>query len=234
MCTRLTLATTPDVLRAHFPDYAIPDGWRPRYNVAPGQPLLVVPNTQPPRATFYLWGLIPPWAKPDAHGRYRSFVNARAETAWEKPAFRSSARYRRCLILADGFYEWTGPKGDRQPWRFIVDQGAPFAIAGLWARKETPDGSELLTCTLLTTEANERVRPFHPRMPVILPREAFDLWLRPGPLTADEARPWLQPFPAERMQAYPVTRSVNNPRFDEPAAIQPLSQPGAQASLLEL
>ncbi|NPA26246.1 MAG: SOS response-associated peptidase [Chloroflexi bacterium] len=231
MCTRLTLATSPERLQAAFPEFRIPTGWRPRYNLAPNQPLLVVPNASPEQATFYLWGFIPRWAKPDPQGRYRSFINARAETLWQKPTFRSAARYRRCLILADGFYEWTGPKGQRQPWRFIVDQGEPFAIAGIWDRLLTPDGSELLTCALLTTEANERVRPLHPRMPVILPREAFDLWLRPGELTYDEARPWLAPFPAERMQGYPVTRRVNNPRYDEPDAIRPLPDERGQAQL---
>ena len=233
MCTRLTLTADATALQAAFPQFELPAAWQPRYNIAPGQPLLVVPNTPQRQGTFFVWGLIPAWAKPDARGRYRSFVNARAETAAHKPAFRGPMRYRRCLVLADGFYEWHGPKGRRQPWRFTLRDGRPFALAGLWDRHLTPDGSELLTCAVLTTAANEVVRPIHDRMPVILPPEAYDLWLQPEPVDPATLTPWLRPYPAEEMRGYPVHPRVNNPRYDRPDAIEPWQPPQAHALPLE-
>ncbi len=225
MCTRISLTADAATLQAKFPQYAIPEQWQPRYNIAPGQPLLVVPNTTPPRATFYLWGLIPAWAKPDARGRYRTFPNARAETAALRPAFRAALRRRRCLVLADGFYEWHGPKGQRQPWRFTLRDGRPFALAGLWERHFTPDGSELLTCAVLTTQANRLIRPIHHRMPVILPPEAYSAWLHPGERSADEVEKWLRPYPASQMRGYPVHPRVNDARYDRPEAVRPWQPP---------
>ncbi len=225
MCTRISLTLDAVALQTAFPDYAIPREWRPRYNIAPGGPVLVVPNTAPPRATFFVWGLIPPWARPDARGRFRSFVNARAETAGQKPAFRAALRRRRCLVLADGFYEWHGPKGQRQPWRFTLRDGRPFALAGIWERRWTADGSEILTCAILTTQANARVRPIHPRMPVILPPEAYAIWLQPGEVAPQDLAPYLRPYPPEAMRGYPVHPRVNNPRYDRDDAVRPWTPP---------
>ncbi len=233
MCTRISLTLDAAALQAAFPDFGIPEGWRPRYNIAPGGPVLVVPNTVPPRATFFVWGLIPAWARPDARGRYRQFVNARAETAGQKPAFRAALRRRRCLVLADGFYEWHGPKGRRQPWRFTRRDGQPFALAGIWERHWTADGSELLTCAVLTTEANEVVRPVHHRMPVIVPPEAYDLWLRADEVPPDRLAPLWTPYPAAAMQGYPVHPRVNNPRYDQPDAVQPWTPPQGLSLPLE-
>ena len=172
------------------------------------------------------WGLIPAWAKEPNIG-YK-LINARAETAHEKPSFRAAFRARRCLIPADGFYEWAkaGKGKAKQPWLFGMKEGAGFAFAGLWeswtvreglaltgSLAELAPGDALETCTILTTEANETVAPVHPRMPVILPAEALDPWL------AGESVP-LAPYPAEAMTAHPVSTLVNKPANDDARCVE--------------
>ncbi len=233
MCTRISLAQDAAALQAAFPDIAIPAGWQPRYNLAVGGPVLAVPNRAPWQATVFLWGFIPPWARADARGRYRMFANARAETAAQKPTFRAAWRHHRCLVLADGFYEWHGPKGQRQPWYFRLRSGRPFALAGLWSRHLSPDGSEHLTCAVLTTAANERVRPVHARMPVILPPEAYAAWLREDEVPAATLQALLRPYPAADLEGYPVHPRVNNPRYEAPDAVQPWHPPRPRRLPLE-
>jgi putative SOS response-associated peptidase YedK len=163
------------------------------------------------------WGLVPEGA-PETD---RGFINARAETAWQKPSFRDAFARRRCLIPATGFYEWQSvsmkPKR-RQPWVFSLASGRPFAFAGLW---EPParDGASP-TCTILTTEPNEVTRPVHDRMPVILAPEGYGRWLDPEPRGSLALRPLLRPYPAPAMTAWPVSTAVNNPRCDEPACLE--------------
>ena len=207
---------------------------RPRYNVAPGQSIAAVRLAAGGRRLSMLrWGLIPGWAKEPNIG-YR-MINARAETAHEKPAFRAAFRARRCLIPADGFYEWQRLGKTRQPWLFQMKQGGVFAFAGLWESWEVREGTALTgpladfgpgdaleTCTILTTEANGTVAPVHPRMPVILPPEAFAPWL------AGEAVP-LAPYPAEAMTAHPVSTLVNKPANDDARCVAPLAGDTARA-----
>ncbi|HEY8342881.1 MAG TPA: SOS response-associated peptidase [Calditerricola sp.] len=178
----------------------------PRYNVAPAQDVLaVVPNSDGGRKAVRLrWGLVPSWAREPKAGP----INARAETAAEKPMFRQSIRRRGCLILADGFYEWDNREPRKQPYLFRLEDEAPFAFAGLWERWEGP-GGPLLTCCLLTARANELVAPIHDRIPVILRPEWEASWLDLEIAAPRELEPALEPYPAEEMQSYPVSTRVN-------------------------
>lgn len=192
----------------------------PRYNIAPTQPVAVIgiqPKTGHRRLTQLRWGLVPR----DALGRERGFINARSETAWDKPAFREAFARRRCLIPATGFYEWQKLDARRrQPWLIRLAAPGPFAFAGLWepapaVPRATP------TCTILTTEPNEVACRVHDRMPVILDPADYALWLDPTVVLAAELRPLLRPFPAAAMTAYPVSTRVNNAAFDDPACLDP-------------
>lgn len=194
----------------------------PRYNLAPSQPLLAA-RTAPDgtRELAYLrWGLVPTWSKGPDH-RF-TMINARAETLDQKPAYRGPFRYRRCLIPTEGFYEWKPERGGKQPYLIRMRSGWPFALAGLWDHWQDPTGSELETCTLIVTEANALVAPIHERMPVILPSEAWDTWLDPHHQDTRFLRSLLIPCASEAMEAFPVSRAVNNTRYDDASLIEPL------------
>ncbi len=223
MCGRFTLTADPDELRQAFPWLNIPDGLTPRYNVAPSQPVAVVPNDGKNQMDFYLWGLVPSWAKDPSIGD--RLINARAETLTEKPSFRSAFRRRRCLILADGFYEWRQEPGrkSKTPMYARLTSGQPFAFAGLWERWDPPDGSTLLSCTIITTQPNSLMEPIHNRMPVILPESAYKLWLDPGEPDQRQLAALLKPYPPAEMAAYPVSTLVNSPDNDQAACIAPLA-----------
>jgi putative SOS response-associated peptidase YedK len=180
----------------------------------------VAPDGEEREVTHVRWGLIPGWAKDPA--ALPLLINARAETAAEKPAFRGAMRYRRCLVPADGFFEWQRVGREKQPFHMRRRDGAPFALAGLWERWLGPDGSEIDTCALLTTEANELMRPIHDRMPVILDPPDFDLWLDPSVQDVEAIRPLLRPYPSEAMVAFPVSPLVNSARNDDPQCVLPL------------
>lgn len=219
MCGRYTLSTPGPVLAERFHLSNIPD-LPPRYNVAPTQPVPVVRLAQGTERELSLlrWGLVPSWADGVSVGN--RMINARAETVAEKPSFRSALRQRRCLVLADGFFEWTkAAGGKKQPWLFRLTTGGPFAFAGLWERWTKGEGGPLETCTVLTTEANDVVRPVHERMPVILTEGAEEMWLDPSARPEDLLR-LLVPLPAEGMAAGAVLPWVNNPRHDDPRRLE--------------
>jgi len=221
MCGRFTLTADPNELRQTFPWLNIPDDLPPRYNVAPSQPVAVVPNDGRNQLDFFVWGLIPSWAKDPSIGN--RMINARAETLQEKPTFRAPFRHRRCLIPANGFYEWKqdpGRKG-KIPTYIKLKSEKPFAFAGLWDRWLSPDGSEVLSCTIITTTPNQMMQEIHNRMPVILPEESYQLWLDPGNPDVSHLQALLKPYPGEEMIAYPVSPLVNNPANDDPTCIQP-------------
>ncbi|MDD5467477.1 MAG: SOS response-associated peptidase [Anaerolineales bacterium] len=221
MCGRFTLTAEISALQDSFPWLYIPPELAPRYNVAPSQPVAVVPNDGKDRIDFFVWGLIPSWAKDPAIGN--RMINARTETLAEKPTFRAPFRRKRCLILTDGFFEWTARsdgKGKTPMYLRMVD-GKPFAFAGLWDTWFSPDGSEVRSCTIITTEPNELVRPIHNRMPVILPPSAYREWLTPGEGNITALQAMLKPYPASEMVAYPVSRLVNDPKSDRPEVILP-------------
>ena len=228
MCGRFTQRMTWRELHERMDLIGTPLNLRPRYNVAPSQDVAVVrPNEDGRTLAMLRWGLIPAWAREPNIG-YK-LINARAETAAEKPSFRSAWRHRRCLIPADGFYEWKREGKTRQPWLFEMRDAAPFAFAGLWEQWRIPEGAALTgslaerppgdaveTCTILTTAANETVAPVHGRMPVILPPEACGPWL------AGEDVP-LVPYPADGMTAHPVSTHVNRPANDDPRCVEPIA-----------
>jgi putative SOS response-associated peptidase YedK len=205
-----------------LPGLELPDELPQRYNVAPTQPVAVVANNGQNKLEFFHWGLIPSWAKDPKIGN--RMINARAETVAEKTSFRVPYRRRRCLVLADGFYEWRKEPGRKAktPMYIQLKSGKPFAFAGLWDLWRSPQDEALLSCTLITTTPNELVAQIHNRMPVILSPEAYDLWLDPAEQNPNRLDAWLKPYPAAEMTAFPVSTLVNNPRNDAPECILPL------------
>jgi len=222
MCGRFTLAADPAEIEREFEGARVPDAYTARYNIAPTQPVLAIPNTGDGRLAFFIWGLIPSWAQDPSIGN--RLINARGETLAEKPAFRGSYKYRRCLILADGFYEWKASKETKAkvPHYVTMADGRPFAIAGLWSEWRAADGSDVLSCTIVTTSANSLVRPIHDRMPVVLPPQARSTWLDPSPRAPSELANLLKPFAADLMRTLPVSTRVNNPANDDPDCIAPV------------
>jgi len=221
MCGRFTLTSSPQRLRARFSLSAAPDAVAPRYNIAPSQPVLVIPNRPERVLRPARWGLIPHWAT-DASIGHR-MINARAETLASRAAFRAALERRRCLIPADGFYEWQREgRARRAPFYVRGRDGEPFAMAGLWDVWRRPDGEAVASCAIITTAANEAVAEIHDRMPVILAPEAYDPWLTRAPLHLDALVSWLIACPDEWLEAYRVSNLVNVPAHDEPACIAPL------------
>lgn len=222
MCGRFSLNADPTQLKKMFPWLTIPDEMQPRYNVAPTQPVAVVPNDGQDKLDFFVWGLIPSWAKDPQMGS--RMINARSETVDEKPSFRAGFRRRRCLVLADGFYEWKRTPGTKSktPMYISMKSKDTFALAGLWEIWHAKDGSEVRSCTIITTEPNDFLKEIHNRMPVILPPDTYRFWLDTGEPDTAELKALLKPFPSEGMTAYPVSKAVNNPANDVPACIQPI------------
>jgi putative SOS response-associated peptidase YedK len=219
MCGRFTLFIDPKDLMEAFPGFAVPDTWTPRYNIAPSQPVAVIANNGKNEIEYFRWGLIPSWAKDPKIGN--RMINARAETVAEKPSFRAAYRRRRCLVLADGFYEWRKEPGQKAktPMYIKLASGGPFAFAGLWESWHAPDDQNVLSCTIITTTPNDLVKKIHNRMPVILDPKAYDLWLDSEERSPDQLGEWLRPYPASEMTAYPVSRLVNSPQNDVPACV---------------
>ena len=219
MCGRYTLASPTERLAEEFGLDGTSVELAPNYNVAPTQGVAVVLEEGGQRRLEVLrWGLIPPWA--DDPGIGSRMINARSETAPGKPSFRRAFRERRCLIPADGFYEWQRTNGAKQPYYIHMEDGRPFAFAGLWESWSKGGEGELRTCTILTTGANALVGEVHDRMPVILAADAYDVWLVPAS-ERDELTGLLAPYPEDEMEAYPVSRFVNSPQNNDPRCIEP-------------
>jgi putative SOS response-associated peptidase YedK len=219
MCGRFALKTPPRTIQEHF---QLPEtvDLSPRYNIAPSQEIAAVrllPEKGIRQLDMLHWGLIPHWAR-DMKIGYR-MINARAETLAQKPSFRAAFKKRRCLIIADGFYEWKHAGKAKQPFYVHLKNGAVFAFAGLWESWHSPDGSTLESCTIITTSANELISEIHDRMPVILPPSQYGSWLQVS--TPEQSLQQLfAPYPAEAMEAYRVSAEVNSPRNDTPACIK--------------
>jgi putative SOS response-associated peptidase YedK len=222
MCGRFTLTVDPAELKQEFGEFTFPAQFAPRFNIAPTQPVLAIPNDDKNEADFFVWGLIPMWAKDPAIGN--RLINARGETLEEKPAFRGSLKYKRCLILADGFYEWKSVPGRKTKTPFFIHMKdrKPFAFAGLWDSWNSPDGSLIKSCTIITTEPNELMAIIHNRMPAILHPRDYAKWLDPSPQTPDQLKPLIKSFPADVMDAYPVSPLVNKPSNDAPELVVPV------------
>jgi putative SOS response-associated peptidase YedK len=217
MCGRYTLSTPAGRLAEEFElDSAVEIS--PSYNVAPTQQVAAVLEDEDGRRLEMLrWGLVPFWA--DNPGIGTRMINARSETAPEKPSFRRAFRGRRCLIAADGFYEWKRENGGKQPYYFRMQDGRPFAFAGLWESWEKGDGA-LRTCAILTTRANPVLEGIHERMPVILPSDAYNAWLD-SDADREELGELMIPYPGDDLETYPVSRFVNSPRNNDERCIEP-------------
>ena len=224
MCGRFTLKTDPETLTETFPGFTTPaaDEMTPRYNITPSQRVAVVANNGENSVEFFQWGLIPSWAKDPKIGN--RMINARSETLAEKPSFRTPYKRRRCLILSDGFYEWRAEPGSKTktPFYIRLKSEKPFAFAGLWeAWSPNIDDDPLLSCTIITTSPNALMETIHRRMPVILEPDGYEQWLDPSEQSPKQLDGLLQSYPAEEMEAYPVSRLVNRPSNDSPDCIAP-------------
>lgn len=224
MCGRFTLATDLKIIAERFAAPALTvEASKPRYNIAPTQLVIVVGDDGKRYMKQMRWGLIPSWAKDPSIGN--RMINARAETLAEKPAFRNPLKNSRCIIPADGFYEWQKLGKVKQPVRILLKSRQPFGFAGLWGRWQSPKGEEVLSCTIITTAANELLNAVHDRMPVILTRDAEAAWLNPNTQETETLLPLLKQFPPDEMEFYPVSREVNSPQIDKPSNIEPINIP---------
>ena len=224
MCGRYTLSAPADLLHDLF-ELETGVEVSPRFNIAPSQEAAAVrvdSSDGSRRLDHFRWGLVPFWAKDAGIGN--RMINARAETVMDKPAYRSSFRRKRCLVIATGFYEWQQTGGPKQPFFFQMIGGQPFAMAGLWDRWEKGD-EPLETFTIITTHPNEVVEPVHKRMPVILQPADYAAWLDPEQDDKASLSSLLGPFPAALMEGYPVSTYVNNPANEGPRCSEPMGQP---------
>jgi putative SOS response-associated peptidase YedK len=224
MCGRFTLTADGNSVQLALGLESTPT-LTPRYNIAPSQPLAIITNDAPKQVSYHTWGLVPQWAK-DPSIAYK-MINARSETAHEKPSFKAAFKYRRCLIPADGYFEWqASDKKNKTPMYIFLNEHKIFAFAGLWEVWHAPDGSEIRSCTILTTDSNEKTKAIHHRMPVILQPDDYDTWLH----SDDEKvkRALMQPFASEAMDIYPVSTVVNKPANDSPENIVPVETGGMQ------
>ena len=225
MCGRFIQIANPEKIKAILPDMEVDEaaaaGFHPRYNIAPSQDILTVINTPVPRLTNTHWGLIPFWAKDKSIGT--RMINARAETLSSKPSYRDPFKKRRCIIFTDGFYEWKGDGKTRTPFFIRMKTGESFAMAGLWDRwTDVLAGHDILSSTIITTTANALIAGIHDRMPVILEPGTYGLWLSPTPVSDRELTAYLQPFDDTAMEAWEVSRLVNNPGNESSECIRPV------------
>lgn len=221
MCGRALLTVSGDDLEQTF-GYRVPAGYRPRYNIAPSQPVLVLRDADGARRFDLLsWGLVPSWAKADAP--LRPMINARAETIATKPMFRTAFARQRCLVVIDGFYEWQASPGGKRPHLIQFRDRAPFTLAGIWERWEGGE-APLESCAIVTTEASDSISALHDRMPVILPPADRDAWLHPG-ASRSELESLLRPYRADDLEYYEVSTLVNSPANDRPECLDRVDPP---------
>jgi len=226
MCGGYTLTVDASVLGRLFELEPLTE-LTPRYNIRPTQmvPIVRVNADGAREWAATRWGMIPSWAKDTKIGS--RMINARAETAADKPSFRSAFKHRRCLLPTDGFFEWVKAPGGKQPHHIRFTDRRAFAFAGLWERWTPPDGDPIESCTILTTRPNELIVDLHDRMPVIMAPERFTDWIGGGPLSPDAAEAILLPYPADGMEAVPVSTLVNSPRNDDPRCLDPVGEQGS-------
>jgi putative SOS response-associated peptidase YedK len=216
MCGRYRLSRRKQIISEYFETVDWQDDWSPRYNIAPTQSVPVIrqnPKKHVRELARMKWGLIPHWAKDGSIAA--STINAKSETAADKPAFRDPLRFRRCLIPADGFYEWARKGSSKQPYCFEVNEGELFGFAGLWDGWKDANGSWIKSCSILTTTPNAVTSPVHDRMPVILDPDSYDFWLDPGMQNVAAVSELLRPYDAGLIRCYPVSTRVNNVGNDD-------------------
>lgn len=221
MCGRYSLtADKKTVAKTFGVDESKLKGYASRFNIAPSQIVPVIVQMQEREFDLFRWGLIPSWARDPSVGN--RMINARSETLQEKPSFRSSFKHQRCLVLADGFYEWKAEAARKVPYYIRLKSGLPFAFAGLWSEWEGPGRTKIRSCTIITGEPNDVLAPIHNRMPVILAHATFDLWLDSAQKNPAELAPLFRPYPSGEMEAFPVSKLVNSPQNDSADCIAPL------------
>jgi len=232
MCGRYRLSRREQIIEEHFDTAPWEDDWTPRFDVAPTQSVPVIrqhPKEPIRQLSLMKRGLIPHWAKDRSIAT--NTINAKSETASSKPAFRDSLKSRRCLIPADGFYEWVRAGKSKRPYCFEVNDGELFAFAGLWDRWKDPSGNWIKTCSILTTTPNAVTAPVHDRMPVILEPDTYDLWLDPGMSDVSAATDLLKPYDSRLMRSYPVSTRVNHVANDDEECCRPIEHVQTQNSL---
>jgi len=232
MCGRYRLSRRKQIVEEYFNSVSGEEDWAPRFNIAPTQPVPVIrQNPKEPIRELSLvrWGLIPSWAKDPSVAA--TMINARSETASTKPAFRDALKSRRCLIPADGFYEWVRTGKVRQPYCFEVNEGKLFAFAGIWDRWKDASGKTIETCSILTTTANAVTAAVHDRMPVILDPDGYDLWLDPGMRDVRAASELLKPYDARLMRSYPISTRINHVANDDAECSRPMEHAEIQNRL---
>lgn len=222
MCGRFEIHSAVEIIEKVFQIDSIIFDVKPNYNVAPSQDIAIVINDGKNRLVPCKWGFVPDWSKEIKTG-YK-MINARAETITTNKSFKSAFEKQRCLVVADGFYHWQKPGGAKRPFYIRLKSGKPIGLAGLYNNWTPPEGEEVCTCTIITTDANELLAPIHPRMPVILPETAYGPWLDPAVHDKDRLLPLLKPFPSGEMEYYPVTAKVNSYKYNAPDAIEPVSK----------
>lgn len=222
MCGRFDLHIPRELLEKIFGTPLL-HNIQPHYNIVPSQQVTVI-RTSPDgirSIDSMRWGLIPSWAKDPSIGS--RMVNARSETVDVKPAFRNPLKHRRCIIPANGFYEWEEVNGKKKPLYVKMKDDTPMLLAGLWDHWKTPEGNIIESCTILTTPSNELIKPLHDRMPLVLEVASSDLWLDPKVTDPERLKPLFLPYPSDKMDMYPVSEIVNSPKNDTPECIVPLS-----------
>ena len=224
MCGRFVLFSSVNIISREFAVLPENIAFSPSYNIAPTQEILIVIDEGERRLIKCRWGFIPSWAK-DPNIGYK-MINARAETLAEKPTFKSAIRNHRCLVVADGFYEWKKEGREKKPFYIHLKSGRPFGFAGLYSYWQTPEDGLICTCTIITTGANHLLEPIHNRMPAIIPGDSRDEWLDPEIQDEKRILPLLSPYAAEDMEAYYVSPKVNSPRHDSPDNIRPIRSEG--------
>lgn len=221
MCGRFTLTAEKEYLIDAFHLEFFPEEYEPSYNIAPSQQVLAaVHSDSGRRAGFLKWGLVPFWVKDSK--KWKPLINARSESLTEKPSFKHLVNKKRCVIFADSFYEWKTEAGKKTPYRILTKSEEPFAFAALWDRNQT-NTTDIVTCTILTTSANEVVKDVHDRMPIILDNdEAIEVWLNVDDYNFNDAKEVLVPYPATEQKLYPVSSLVNSPRNNTPDLLLPI------------
>jgi len=220
MCGRFVRSCTVKEVADYFDIEQPSFEFEPSYNVAPTQDIIIINNIGVKQIVKCHWGFVPPWSKELSDG-YK-MINARSETVAEKPSFKAAFRKQRCLVIANGFYEWQKEKNRKVPVYISLKSGKPFGFAGLYTVWISPEGEKICTCTILTTESNDLITPIHDRMPVIIPRDKEDVWLDPAVNDIDKLKDLLTSVPSEEMIITKVSDRVNSPRYNSPDNIKPV------------